>query len=189
MLSRSPQRFCNSPYSAPTSGSEKLQNSIQCNLVQVAPFWSRQPWFPVLLRLLADQPRSLPPSPDLLYHHLARTFHPRPENFRLHDWLLSSDPSKRGFSEESARLIAKPRRSSSQIYDSKWARFSRWCDGKSLDLLIPSLQLIADILVDLFSIEINSSFQRLKETNLPYGRPSPRWAVGTLRGTLSSQTC
>jgi hypothetical protein len=34
----------------------------------VVPLWPKQPWFPVLLHLLVDQPVALPTSSQMLYH-------------------------------------------------------------------------------------------------------------------------
>ena len=63
----------------------------------VAPCWPNQAWFPNLLDLLIDQPRSLPPSwlPKLLMQPRTNVFHNRPHLLNLHVWPLSSDRSKR----------------------------------------------------------------------------------------------
>ena len=69
----------------------QTQNS---RMLLVAPLWPQQPWFAELLHLLVDHPRELPLWRSLLKQpHLDR-FHPTPEVFRLHAWLLSSSLSE-----------------------------------------------------------------------------------------------
>ena len=63
----------------------------RAELVLVAPNWPARPWFPELLELLSDLPRSLPTSPRLLRQ--GRRFHARPDLLHLHAWRLSGDPS------------------------------------------------------------------------------------------------
>ena len=63
-------------------------------LILLAPLWPQQPWFAELLHLSTDHPRELPLWRTLLKQpHLDR-FHPTPEVFRLHAWLLSNSPSE-----------------------------------------------------------------------------------------------
>ena len=50
--------------------------------ILVVPLWPTQPWFPLLLQLLYDSPRVLPPSPKLLQH--PHRDHPHPLHKTLH---------------------------------------------------------------------------------------------------------
>lgn len=72
----------------------KVHDSSNCRVILVAPFWPRRSWFPALLEILSDAPRRLESSTNLLYHHVAKRFHPRPEVFALHAWPVSSNTSE-----------------------------------------------------------------------------------------------
>ena len=60
-----------------------------CVVTPVAPYWPESDWFPELLDLLIDFPRSLPVWPDLLSHN--GLCHPDPAMFHLHAWRLSNN--------------------------------------------------------------------------------------------------
>jgi hypothetical protein len=67
----------------------------ECSLVLIAPCWPHQPWFPLLLQLLIDDPRALPHSLDLLQHPRGLV-HPmlRSQNLHLTAWPLSGDQAQ-----------------------------------------------------------------------------------------------
>ena len=57
-----------------------------------------------------------------------------------------------GFSEEAASRAVKPQRKSSlQLYQSRWAHFARWCSQRDTDPYSASIQQIADFLLYLFN--------------------------------------
>ena len=64
----------------------------QARLILIAPLWPGQGWYPTLLRLLTETPRSLPISSDLLSQH--RVLCPNPEWFRLVAWKISGVTSE-----------------------------------------------------------------------------------------------
>ena len=66
-----------------------------CRIILIAPAWPDKAWFPDLLDLLMDDPRVLPPRPDLLKQPRSDIFHKNPSSLNLHAWLLSSNPSER----------------------------------------------------------------------------------------------
>lgn len=72
----------------------KMQRS-QCELLLVAPAWPKQAWYPLLLSLLVDEPRSLPITQKLLKQPRTQFFHLNPGMLRLHVWRLSNDRSRR----------------------------------------------------------------------------------------------
>ena len=73
---------------------KKLQRS-RCEMILVAPAWPGQPWFPLLLSLLVDEPRALPVREKLLRQPRTSFYHLNPGMLRLHAWRLSSDPTAR----------------------------------------------------------------------------------------------
>ena len=62
---------------------------FDCRVILVAPWWPTQPWFPELLNLCIDYPRTIRVHPKLLRHSVSLQFHPNPDMFRLHAFLLS----------------------------------------------------------------------------------------------------
>jgi hypothetical protein len=72
----------------------KMQRS-RCELLLVAPAWPKQTWYPLLLSLLVDEPRSLPVRQKLLRQPGTNFFHLNPAMLRLHVWRLSNDLSRR----------------------------------------------------------------------------------------------
>ena len=56
-----------------------------------------------------------------------------------------------GFSDKVSRLVAAPRRpSTNRMYDDRWRRFARWAAGQGFDPLDPTAPQIASFLFDLF---------------------------------------
>ena len=56
------------------------------------------------------------------------------------------------FSDEVSRLVAAPRRpSTNRMYDDRWCRFVRWAAGQGFDPLDPKAAQIASFLFDLFN--------------------------------------
>ena len=73
---------------------KKVQDSVNCQLVLVAPAWANQSWYPTLLHLSVDLPIQLPSQYNLLWHPVGRVFHANPALFNLHAWRVSSNTSK-----------------------------------------------------------------------------------------------
>jgi len=80
---------------------------VQCEVVLVAPAWPTQAWFPQMLQLCTDQPRSLPLISTLLRQPGSKKFHEDPGMLCLHAWRLSGPLSR-------ARDIQQKWRSESQ---------------------------------------------------------------------------
>ncbi len=77
----------------------KLENEEGCRLVLIAPDWPKQSWYPLLQALSIDRPRRLPVTRRLLKQPGTQVWHPQPEMFRLHAWLLSSNKGSDGGSQ------------------------------------------------------------------------------------------
>ena len=73
----------------------KFQASHNCRMTLVAPWWPQREWFPDLLGLLIDTPRTLPSRLDLLSQPVGRVLHPNLPTLRLTGWRLSSDSLER----------------------------------------------------------------------------------------------
>ena len=63
--------------------------------ILIAPWWPTQPWYPVVMQMLVDQPRILPHMQRLLYlHHNLDKVHPLHSKLRLLARHLSGNHSK-----------------------------------------------------------------------------------------------
>ena len=60
-----------------------------CIVILIAPNWPRQPWFPMLLKLLVAIPMKLPERDDLLTQDQGQNLHPDPSALNLVAWKLS----------------------------------------------------------------------------------------------------
>ena len=72
----------------------KLDKHPSCLLYLIAPNWPRMTWFPHLLQLLVDIPRSITVFPKLLRQPQTAIFHQNPSVFNLHVFKLSSSASR-----------------------------------------------------------------------------------------------
>ena len=70
-------------------------NTEQCTVYLIAPAWSSRAWYPSLLNLLVDHPRTVNPTKKLLKQPLSGIFHDNPRNLNLHVWKLSNNASER----------------------------------------------------------------------------------------------
>jgi len=75
---------------------QRFQMVSVCKLIVVAPFWPKQPWFPLLKQLASCPPVQLPQSPKLLKQPLSNKFHQAVGFLNLHAWLLERNPSELG---------------------------------------------------------------------------------------------
>ena len=68
-----------------------LQKVIRekCTIILIAPRTPYQSWYPVLLNLLIEAPRSLPMKADLLTQNRGRWIHPNPMELKLTAWKIS----------------------------------------------------------------------------------------------------
>lgn len=66
-----------------------------CQVILIAPFWPRRPWYTELLQLLIAVPLKLPNCPQLLQQPNTKIFHPNVEVLQLTAWLLSTEASKK----------------------------------------------------------------------------------------------
>ena len=62
-------------------------------MILIAPFWPRQPWFPLIMNQLADLPFRFPDDPHLLSQVRGRILHPDLQSLKLTAWKLSTNVS------------------------------------------------------------------------------------------------
>lgn len=66
-----------------------------CQVILIALFWPRRPWYTELLHLLAAVLLKLPNCPQLLQQPNTKIYHPNVEVLQLTAWLLSTEASKK----------------------------------------------------------------------------------------------
>ena len=69
---------------------EKLEQSVGCKMILIAPHWANQAWFAILTELSLVPPLRLPLRHDLLKQPLQEIFHQKLALLDLHAWNLFS---------------------------------------------------------------------------------------------------
>ena len=80
------------PFSLLTRVLAKIQNDVALVLL-IAPTWSTQPWYPMLLQLAIARPVLLPRVNHLLTLPHSNQVHPMLDSLHLAGWTLSGNPS------------------------------------------------------------------------------------------------
>ena len=115
-------------------------------LLLVAPVWCQQPWYPMLLRMLIEQP-VLIPSSHLLLTASDGAPHPMCLNQRL--VLASLRGSGKGpeLSADARDLVDKARSSgTTRAYKSGWKKFSSWCDQRQANPFSCPVEIVVNFL-------------------------------------------
>ena len=71
---------------------QKFLDTTQCRLIVVAPWWPKQPWFPVINNLAVSSPVQLPQWKHMLKQPLSDVYHDDLEFLNLHAWFLVRNP-------------------------------------------------------------------------------------------------
>ena len=69
----------------------KFNQSNNCRLILIAPWWPQREWFPDLKKLVTEPPRFLPLRPDLLSQPLVRARYRNLPMLQLAAWRLCRD--------------------------------------------------------------------------------------------------
>ncbi|XP_006820442.1 uncharacterized protein LOC102805810 [Saccoglossus kowalevskii] len=85
---------------------QKLEQSENSHMILVAPNWPSQTWFPLLLSLLTDHPRSLPQ--EITLTQPGGYTPTNPELYQLHVWKLSSNLELRKGFQAKCRKQRRP---------------------------------------------------------------------------------
>jgi len=72
----------------------KLNNHTSTDMIMIAPVWTTQPWYPLLLEMSMENPIILPRRENLLLNPKGET-HPNAGKLQLAAWKVSSRDSKR----------------------------------------------------------------------------------------------
>ena len=123
---------------------QKLWVTQDGEIILIAPWWPSKPWFPQLLGLSVNHPCIIPYRRDLL-SQLGLVSDGK--SYHLHAWRLVQQYQAAGFSEEVSRLVAAPRRPSTNCM---WLCFAHWAAGQGIDPLGPTAAQIATFLYSLF---------------------------------------
>ncbi len=92
----------------------------------VAPLWPTRTWFPELISLATVPPWRIPLRKDLLSQGLGTIWHPHPDLWNLHVWLLDGTAVVE-------TIIQARAPSTRQTYALKWSLFATWCSSRRED--------------------------------------------------------
>ena len=133
----------------------KVLQKIQeggCKIILIAPFWTRQPWFPILTQLLVDYPcettrdqRSDKSTQKQVVS--SKRKHVKADSMEI----ISRQLVKKGFSRSVSKRAASCRRASTySTYNNRLGVFFNWARRKHIDPLQASESQIAEFLEHLF---------------------------------------
>ncbi|XP_064095199.1 uncharacterized protein LOC135207401 [Macrobrachium nipponense] len=137
---------CLPPFKKVREVINKFRSHQNISMTLIAPFWAVQECFPDPLELLVDFPSLLPEKTSLLktapFQAVPiRSVHSGPDR-------LSDDLRVKGLLSKAARAVAQSRRkSSSEVYQAKWAILRSWCKEYNISSSKTSVAEIADFLL------------------------------------------
>ena len=117
----------------------------QTEIVLIAPVRQVQPWWPLLLSLLTQEPVLLPNRKDLLQNPVhPKQVHPMYPRLHLAVFHVSVNATKR------KAFLKRSRSSTCKTYESSWRRWCSWCAGRKINQLSASPNEILSFLADCF---------------------------------------
>ena len=122
-------------------------------LILIAPLWSAQPWWPLLIDLVIDYPVYLGNNPNLLadVSHL-KAIHPLFPALRLAVWKISGDFETEGLSTTAINLLTKSvKTSTTKAYNCSWSQWSRWCEERESDPVLAPVSKVLTFLAEQFA--------------------------------------
>ncbi len=120
-------------------------------LILIAPLWRNQPWVSALFQLLKAAPWLIPLRRDLLSQANGTIWHPRPELWALHVWLLDSVLNT---------MVEARTLSTRRLYALKWYIFSTWCQDRNLDPVTSDVSVVLSFLQEMLDKQRSSSTSR-----------------------------
>ncbi len=118
----------------------------KCYVIMICPVWQAQPWYPVLLEMVCENPWLLHPSNDLLMSPL--TGIRNTSILRLE--IVRQNFRKRSFSSPLVELlVAGSRVSTFSTYESAWGIRADWCYQRGEDPLSTTLLFVLKFLTNL----------------------------------------
>jgi hypothetical protein len=177
-----------------------LEKVEQVDLILIAPWWPRAPWFPLILDLLADLPIILSKIPDLLTHDMGPQGMIRRQDLQslhLTAWRLNGKLSvRRAF--QSWRL--EPQDFPDwKVYDSRWAAYAEWwgdelghrnllqvsLDGRNVNLLLfQKLQHEMESLHGVKLLDVGTCGLHTLHNGFKGGFYETKWEVSHFRSCL-----
>ncbi|KAL0195457.1 hypothetical protein M9458_009029, partial [Cirrhinus mrigala] len=126
--SSAPENVCPSPSEPPCTDPEQV--------FLVAPYWPTWTWFADLMLLATAPPWKIPLRKDLLSQGMGTIWHPRPDLWNLHVWLLDG-------TWQTSLAFPRP-----QAYALKWGLFADWCSSRREDPQRCSVGVVLSFLQD-----------------------------------------
>ena len=130
---------------------QKLQED-KGKAIVIVPEWKTQTWYPMLQKLMLDQPIQLPQRKSLLLlpFNMEKT-HPLLPKMRMQAWLLSGNPLDKKLSGRAIQIIQSSWRPSTMcqysVYILKWLKFA---EQHAFQTYNPTINQIIEFLTCLF---------------------------------------
>ena len=120
--------------------------SQQTQVVLLAPIWTTQPWYPVLLEMPVDFPRQIPQHVQVTDNQLGN--HPPASRMA---YLREKYRSQELSEEASSLLLSSWRTKTIKSYDSLFGKWYSWCHRRHTDPFSGPITEVANFLAHLFT--------------------------------------
>lgn len=115
----------------------------------IAPVWSAQEWYPILLELLVDVLPSISRPPERPFQQTTPSFGTSPPTCRLKG--IRQKQLAQGISGRAADLTSAGwSREINMAYQSTWKRWTGWCNQQKVDPFSCNIKTFVNFLADLF---------------------------------------
>ena len=119
-------------------------------MLLVAPVWTTQNWYPLLLQLAVEQPILLSRKDNLLTLPHNQELHPLKDSLCLAAWMLSKDRLR--LSDDAITIISASWSSGTdKQYNSAWKKWCGWCEERKIHLLQASVDEVVNFLSQSFA--------------------------------------
>ncbi len=150
----SPALYAFPPSHSATAGTQASRKQ-RFKMILIAPLWRNQPWVFELFQLLKAAPWPIPLRRDLLSQANGTIWHPWPELWALHLWLLNGSLF---LPERVLNTMAEARAPSTRrLYSLKWSIFSARCQDRDLDPVTSDVSVFLSLLQKMLDKQRSSS--------------------------------
>ncbi len=149
-----PSALCFPPSHSATAGTQASRKQ-RFKMILIAPLWSNQPWVFELFQLLKAAPWPIHLKRDLLSQANGTIWHPWPELWALHLWLLNGSLF---LPERVLNTMAEARAPSTRrLYSLKWSIFSARYQDRDLDPVTSDVSVFLSLLQKILDKQRSSS--------------------------------
>ena len=124
----------------------------QARVLLITPLWPCQPWLPVVLGMLQDYPRQLPPQEDLILNPSNQEFNAAGDSNISRMAHLRKSFSSQGISAQASELLLSSWRDKTNTsYNSLFAKWANWCEQQDRNPTSGPVEDTVNFLAELFA--------------------------------------